>query len=204
MQAKALIDRITLLNITLFVEAFVLLTATFWSQAVDIELLPALRTHTSKILLGLAAGGAMAAVSLALYFLARWVKPLSGLREIIVRQIAPIFADINFFDAVVIASVSGFCEEVLFRGVIQPQLALVPTSIIFGLFHCPSLKHLSYGVWAFAAGLFLGWLYQTTGSLWPPIVAHAVSNCISLLFLRYCVKPEPELEDSQDNSDADA
>jgi membrane protease YdiL (CAAX protease family) len=92
-------------------------------------------------------------------------------------------------DLVVLAVVSGFCEEVFFRGVAQAQLQLVITSICFGLFHDPTFRHPSYAIIAFLYGLALGWLYMYTGNLWAPIVAHMVHNLISLYMLRYKIKP---------------
>lgn len=185
------IDRTTLLNITLFVEAFLLLTATLWSQFARIELAPALLVDASKMLVGAGAGLAIAVVSLSMFYLGKKIRALQNLRDIIVEQIAPIFAGVRFADVFVVAAVSGFCEEILFRGVMQQQFGLLPTSLIFGLFHCPSFRHLSYGLWAFSAGFVLGWLYISTGNLWVPIIAHAVSNAVSLLFLRYGVKSPP-------------
>lgn len=192
------IDRTTLLNITLFVEAFLLLTATFWSQFASIQLAPSLLVDTGQMLVGAGAGLAMAVISLSMFYLGKTIAPLRNLREVIVEQIAPIFANVRLADVFVVAVVSGFCEEILFRGVMQQQFGLLPTSLIFGLFHCPSFKHLSYGLWAFTAGFVLGWLYIATGNLWVPIVAHAVSNAVSLMFLRYGVKPPaipPQPED---------
>src|SRR4029434_9211637 len=106
------IDRTTLLNITLLVEAFLLLTATFWSQFATIGLAPALLFDGAKIFLGTAAGLAIAIVSLSIFYLGKKLKALEGLREIIIEQIAPIFANVRFADVFVVAAVSGFCEEI--------------------------------------------------------------------------------------------
>ena len=187
------IDRVTLLNITIIVEAFLLSAATVWSWLANVQLAPSMILESRYLLIGSACGVGMAVVSLVLLWLGKSVSILANLRETILTDIAPIFSELTWMDAILVAAVSGFCEEVLFRGVIQsqfqPQYGLWMTSAIFALFHCPSLRHLSYGIWAFAAGLLLGWLYISTGSLWVPITAHAVSNAVSLIFLRYGVKP---------------
>lgn len=183
------LDRITLLNITIILEACLLSAATVWSWIASIQLSTSLTPEPKSYLIGSGAGVLISISSLLLMWLGKNVKGLSNLREIIITDIAPIFSSFTWMDALVVAAISGFCEEILFRGVIQAQCGLWATSALFGLFHCPSLRHLSYGLWALAAGLVLGWLYQTTGNLWVPIMAHAVSNAISLLFLRYGVKP---------------
>jgi membrane protease YdiL (CAAX protease family) len=188
------LDSVMILNITLVLEAFLLLIATVWSQFADIKLLTEFRLTTRNVLIGVGAGLLMNVVSFLIIWLGKftkgWLKWLSALRGIVYQQVAPIFTDLNWFDIVLIALTSGFCEEVFFRGVVQAQLGIVATSILFGFFHCPSLKHLSYGIWAFFAGLFLGWLLIYSHSLWTPISAHAVNNLISLLYLRYWIKNE--------------
>jgi len=183
------IDRVTLLNITLIVEGFLLSAATVWSWVSGIQLGPAMAYRPEMLLIGCACGLALALSSLILFWLGKSVGFLSNLRETILSEFAPLFSELSWLDALLVAAVSGFCEEILFRGIIQSQCQLLVTSLIFGLFHCPSLKHLSYGLWAFVAALFLGWIYILTGNLWVPILAHAVNNAISLLFLRYGVKP---------------
>ncbi len=183
------IDRVTLLNITIILEAFLLSAATVWSWVASLPLAPSMAPQPRLILIGSACGAAMALISFLLLWLGKSVGLLSHLRAIMLNEIAPLFVELTWADVLLVAIVSGFCEEVLFRGVIQSQCGLLATSIIFGLFHCPSLKHISYGLWAVSAGLVLGWLYQITGNLWVPIMTHMVSNAISLIFLRYGVKP---------------
>lgn len=49
--------------------------------------------------------------------------------------------------------------------------ALLLTSVVFGIEH---------GQWlaGIIAGLAYGWLYRRSGSLWPPIVAHSLTNLL--------------------------
>jgi hypothetical protein len=100
-----------------------------------------------------------------------------------------LFATFTVPDIILVAAASGFCEEVFFRGVIQSQFGLFGAAAFFAIFHCPSLRHLPYGLWALTAGLFLGGLLTFTHSLWTPILAHSISNLIVLIFMRY---PRPE------------
>lgn len=82
---------------------------------------------------------------------------------------------------VVAASVT---EEILFRGLVQRGLrhrlgrwpAILLTSLAFALCHLNLLGFLVL----FALGLLLGWLYERSGSLWPPMAAHAANNLLAL------------------------
>lgn len=81
--------------------------------------------------------------------------------------------------------VPAICEEILFRGFLQsgfvqvlesPAKGIVVTALVFSAFHLdpwrfPTLLVLS---------LFLGFLAHATGSLVPPIVAHALNNVLSI------------------------
>jgi membrane protease YdiL (CAAX protease family) len=74
----------------------------------------------------------------------------------------------------------GFCEEMLFRGYMQrrlierwgPALALIVTSIIFGLFHMTPHAIAA----AFPLGVWLGLMAWRSGSIWPGIACHALVN----------------------------
>ncbi len=183
------INRITLLNITLFVEAFLLLVATGWSQLSGIALQKAMTFGYQPMLIGVGVGCAMALGGYALFSMTRTLPLFAQIRELVENLLIPMVAELKPTDLIIIAVVSGFCEEVFFRGVAQPQFGLVITAIAFGLFHDPSFKHFSYAIIAFLYGLILGALYQYTGSLWAPICAHITHNLISLYLLRYKIKP---------------
>ena len=186
METPRAISRITLLNIILVMEGLLLLFATVWSQLAEIVLAPHLSLTSKDVLLGTALGVGLAIGSNLLFWMGKFhfFKWLAPLRDMILRDLAPSFADITAQDIFLISLASGFCEEVLFRGVLQDQFGLLGASAMFGLVHSPSLKHPHYGLWALVAGLLLGLLYQSTGSLWAPIIAHVVNNILGLMVLK--------------------
>jgi hypothetical protein len=80
--------------------------------------------------------------------------------------------------------VSGFAEEAFFRGALQPQVGLVIASLIFGVVHfVPRREFLPWTAFAIAAGFLFGWLFDTTGNLVAPVVAHASINAVNLWLL---------------------
>lgn len=82
-------------------------------------------------------------------------------------------------------------EEALFRGVLLPGLArnygtttaILQTSLLFGIMHFNPSQSLS----AFLIGLFLGWVYVRTQSLWACIVVHATNNITAWLLMYWAV-----------------
>jgi hypothetical protein len=87
-------------------------------------------------------------------------------------------------DCLVLALASGLAEEALFRGVLQPQVGLLTASALFGLAHfAPRRDLLPWTLFAAATGLLLGALFECTGNLIAPVVAHVVINAVNLRLL---------------------
>ena len=97
----------------------------------------------------------------------------------------PVFGCLYYRDAVAISLLPAFGEEILFRGVMQPELGLLATSLVFGLMHSGlSRKLLPYGLWAAVVGALLGALYLWSGSLYGPVAAHALVNAAGIVWLK--------------------
>jgi hypothetical protein len=81
----------------------------------------------------------------------------------------------------VLAAASGIGEEALFRGALQPEIGLVAASAVFALAHLvPRRELLPWSAFSLAAGLLLGALYDATGNLVAPVVAHFGINAVNL------------------------
>ena len=97
------------------------------------------------------------------------------------RTLAEALGPLRLRDCLVLAVVSGVGEEALFRGALQPQVGLVWASVLFALAHLvPRRELLPWSVFALAAGLLLGGLYEATGNLVAPVVTHVVINAVNL------------------------
>ena len=96
------------------------------------------------------------------------------------------FGDTQFWVWAAIGVISGFYEEILFRGIIQRQLerlggtwvALALTSAIFGLVHMVNPNASLVGALAISieAGILLGSAYLLTRRLWLAVGIHAAWN----------------------------
>ena len=81
----------------------------------------------------------------------------------------------------ILAVASGVGEEFFFRGALQPVVGLLLASALFGGMHFgPGREWLPWTGFAVIMGLGFGLLYEMTGNLWAPIVAHSVINGINL------------------------
>ena len=88
-----------------------------------------------------------------------------------------------------IAGLAPIAEELFFRGMLFSGLrnrlsawpAALLAGLIFGSIHAPS--GLTTVVPLAALGVMFCWLYERTGSLWPPVIAHAINNSLALALL---------------------
>lgn len=84
-----------------------------------------------------------------------------------------------------VAVMPAVFEELLFRGCVQGALrrygaafAIFFSAAVFALMHCTVQQFL----YAFCAGLGLGWLTYSTGRLWPAILCHFINNALSVTY----------------------
>ena len=85
------------------------------------------------------------------------------------------------------AILPGLCEEVAFRGFFQPIMVMrfgphagiITTAGLFTIIHM-NPWHI---VALFMIGLYLGYLYYWTKSLWVPMLAHLANNGTSVLLM---------------------
>lgn len=88
-----------------------------------------------------------------------------------------------------IVGAAPFAEEIFFRGFmfagLRRRLPLWPAAAIsaavFGLVHAPTGPAAVPPL--VVLGLILAWLYEKTGSLWPPILVHLTNNAIAFAVL---------------------
>jgi hypothetical protein len=134
---------------------------------------------------GLLAAGIAIAVSWEATRRTRWGRALA---ETLARLLGPL----SLRDCIVLAAASGIAEEAFFRGALQPLLGWVGASLLFGLAHfAPRRELLPWTGFSIAAGFLLGGLFEATGNLVAPVVAHAAINAVNLRLLAVRYAPRP-------------
>jgi uncharacterized protein len=101
-----------------------------------------------------------------------------------------IFGNRAIWHIAVISFIVSICEELLFRGAIQYWWGPYWTSIVFAAIHIRYLQHWLMTGMVFSISYGLGWIYQQTGSLWTPIIAHFIIDFVMGCILRYSKEEE--------------
>ena len=137
--------------------------------------------HSAALSVLLGALSAVATVPLGLLA----YRLLPTLR-MIAEELAPRLVDGADRGSLVLVSIfSGIGEETFFRGAVQQEFGLVIASLVFGLGHIgPDRRYLVWTAWAVLAGFLFGALYEVTGGLLAPILAHSTHNAAILLLWR--------------------
>lgn len=134
---------------------------------------------------GLLAAAAFAAINYWLLCHAPAIRAVRALRRAYRDLLKPLFTGIGAREVVVIALAAGIGEELLFRGALQPEIGLIPASLVFGALHMGGRGTLAFGVWVAVMGAALGWLAMATGGLLAPVVAHACYDAAALAYIRW-------------------
>jgi len=154
-----------------------LIIAKIWQKLGDISLLK-LEFNTDAYLMGVGlAGGIVLASSIIYRLWPAYRKSADGYLEMVIRPLV-------WPDLIWLGLLPGLSEELLFRGVMLPALgfdlvAVIVSSLVFGVLHLSGLQQWPYVVWATVVGFALGYTALITGNLLIPIVAHILTNLIS-------------------------
>ncbi|MHC0036081.1 lysostaphin resistance A-like protein [Pseudoneobacillus sp. C159] len=99
-----------------------------------------------------------------------------------------IFANKSYLQIAFIALLVAFCEELLFRGIIQTQFGLFIASLVFAFVHFRYL----YNWFLFLNIIFLsfviGLIYLYTNNLAVTFTMHFVIDCVLGIYLKNTVK----------------
>jgi len=129
------------------------------------------------LLSGLAVAAAAIASTRVLVRRTRWARALHNEFRDLLGPLSP--SEITVF-----ALSSGIAEEMLFRGALQPAVGLIASALIFGAVHMgPVRRFWAWTLWAAVMGLVFGLLYEITGELLAPVVAHALINYENLHYI---------------------
>lgn len=180
------LTRTNFVMLAVIVEGALAVAAVVWSSLAGIELWGRLRFSWVAVGWGVAGTAPL----LALFFLMHPMTfaPVRRIREFLIESLGPPLAACRWHELILVAALAGCGEELLFRGVLQPQLTqwfnatlgLVLCNAIFGLLHAITL---TYSLLAALLGAYFSYLLDVTGErqLLVPIIAHGLYDYIAFL-----------------------
>ena len=134
--------------------------------------------------------GVIATVPIFAVFLVCHRYPIGSLRTIrdfLIDEFGPLLNICRWYDLLILALLAGLCEEMLFRGLLQPWLSrwgpttgLLLSSLLFGLVHFVTA---TYALFAGLMGVYFGWLMQSGESpnIVVPILVHSLYDYFAFL-----------------------
>ena len=173
----------SLLRLALIGEGLLVFVALTWSWWRGIDF--ALGGTAKGVAYGLFMAAVLAGANFYLLIRAPALPGVPSIRRLYVEVMQPVFGNLSMTEIIVVSAVAGIGEELLFRGVLQPELGLFPASMIFGLAHMGGGGTLAFGCWVMVMGGMLGILAIVTEGLLGPIIAHAVYDAAAMSYIRW-------------------
>ena len=124
--------------------------------------------------LGITAGGLL----LAVWQVGLRLLPSASALE---AKLGEMLRGVDTPEVIALALLSGFAEELFFRGAVQAAWGWPLATLLFALLHVgPGAAFRSWTLFAAIAGLLFAGLMLWRGNLLAPVVAHALVNAINL------------------------
>ena len=154
-----------------------LIVAKVWQKLGAVLILP-IQFDINALLLGIGLAIAITIMSGFLY----WLWP--SYRRSADYYLELVLKPLVWADLIWLGLLPGLSEELLFRGVMLSALglnwlALILSSLLFGILHLSGAQQWPYVVWATIIGFVLGYSALLTGNLLIPIIAHIITNLVS-------------------------
>jgi membrane protease YdiL (CAAX protease family) len=96
-------------------------------------------------------------------------------------RLAGVLGPLTLSEAIALALLSGFAEELFFRGAVQAALGWVAATLLFALLHSgPGKAFRLWSLFALLAGGIFGGVMAWRGNLLGPMVGHFLINAVNL------------------------
>lgn len=118
------------------------------------------------------------------------IEEIQKIRRMLMETLGPSLKNCNWADLMVLASIAGIAEEILFRGVLQPWLenhwglniGLILSNLVFGAVHAVTPL---YFFIATLVGIYLGLSLDYGGerNLLIPIIIHSLYDFLAFMVI---------------------
>lgn len=121
----------------------------------------------------------------------KYLVELVELEAYLTEVVAPLGND----EIIALALISGFSEELFFRGAMQTTWGFGWATVVFALLHAGPRRFLaSWTTFAALAALVFGGITLIRGTILAAVIGHMLVNAINLLLIRRASSPQPQSE----------
>lgn len=174
-------DRDLIKNV--YITQFLLLIITFILYIFVFQSNPPLTTvfkyEQTDFIIGLIAG--LAITGIDIFLMIRFSKHYHDDGGVNKR----VFENRNPFHIAFIALMVAFCEEVLFRGVIQTNLGLLLSCLLFAMMHYRYLFNPFLFMNVILVSFVIGVLFEVTENLWVTVIMHFLIDFLLGCIIRF-------------------
>lgn len=96
-----------------------------------------------------------------------------------------IFTSLTVPQIILVTFVIACCEEIFFRGTLQPRFGLFVTSVLFAVIHIRYLAKPILLISALIISFYFGWIFELTHNLYITIMIHFIIDLVLGLILHY-------------------
>jgi membrane protease YdiL (CAAX protease family) len=113
------------------------------------------------------------------------------LRDNVVKPLAD---ELNIVTALIISFCAGFGEELFFRGLVQAELGIIISALLFALLHFGTAvrRFALVAIVYFVIGLYFSQITLEGHGLWVPIITHFFYDFTILIYMRYFYRYKSE------------
>lgn len=182
------IERSSLIKIALAVEGVLFLVFLIWEQLRVPQPNPLFTFDAGRTVVRAAAAAAiLLAVNLIIFeWLPGRIRAFEQCRLFKEEYIYPLARLLGGWDAMIVSAAAGIGEEFFFRGVLQPEIGVVLSGVIFVLMHFgPAVSRFPLiALIYFCVSLYFALLYSVSGDLWAAALGHGLYDFLALIFVR--------------------
>lgn len=190
---KIAVPQKDVLQAALISETILFVIALTWAyfRNIDLHLLP---SH-AQFVTGLYASGPIIAFNFALFVILIRRKKYVVYQKFFEEVVAPLCANLNIVSALLVSLAAGIGEEVLFRGILNPELAsllgetvgIALGAFVFAWIHFIGNVRAYWQVFLFyyLFSLYFSYLVLDTANLPVAITCHATYDFAAILYVRY-------------------
>ncbi|MGC1275392.1 MAG: type II CAAX endopeptidase family protein [Planctomycetaceae bacterium] len=196
-----MLDHRTFIRFAAFFEVAMAFLAVFFGWAAGVR-----PTNLAPDVRSWLVGFAATLPLIGFYYVATWLpfSPMQRIHTLLLATLGLPLSRCRWHELALLACLAGICEELLFRGVLQPWLGRlgepagwIGTNLLFGFAHAVTP---TYFLLATGIGFYFSAVQSLAGGLIAPMIAHSLYDWFAFVQISRAYRRSLEIDDPADRS----